>query len=94
MPHASRRDANHAPVRDALRQAGARVEDAAKDPARGYDMLVLFRGITYYVELKVSGKRDDLTANEITTRLEIQSHGGKYLVCCSANEILREIGAL
>lgn len=94
MTFGARRDSNHAAVRDALRQAGAYVIDMASLPGAGFDLLALFRGSAYFVEVKPGGRRDDLTANEITTRLAIRSHGGKYVVCCSVNEVLREIGAL
>lgn len=93
MAYASRRDSTHAVIRDALRQAGAYVEDAAQTPSRGYDLLVLFRGATFYVEVKTDHTRNDLTANEIVTRQEIRRHGGKHIVACSVEEILKAIGA-
>jgi len=53
------------------------------------DVVVGFRGQTMIVEIKVPGKRDDLTENEKKFR---DTWTGAYMVACIPDEVLDAMG--
>jgi hypothetical protein len=94
---ANRKDANHAAIAQLLRQVGAHVIDAAVAPALGFDLLVVYRGRTYIMEVKDGSKppcERQLTPNEQEQQAALERHGVKYHVVLSEDEALRVIGAI
>jgi hypothetical protein len=94
---ANRKDANHAAIARLLQQVGAHVIDAAVAPALGFDLLVVFRGQTYIMEIKDGSKppcERQLTPNEQEQQAALAWHGVKYHVVLSADDALKVIGAI
>lgn len=87
--HNAKRDANEPEIVEALRTAGAGVTRiSAKDVC---DLLVIFRGVTYLIEVKVpkgvvsEGQSDFIAA--------WNDNGGKAAIVRSVDEALAVIGA-
>jgi hypothetical protein len=95
---ANRKDANHAAIAQLLRQIGAHVIDAAAAaPVLGFDLLVVYRGQTYIMEVKDGSKppsERQLTPNEQEQQAALTRHGVMYHVVLSEDDALKVIGAI
>jgi hypothetical protein len=94
---ANRKDANHAAIAQLLRQIGAHVIDAAAAPTLGFDLIVVYRGRTYIIEIKDGSKppcERHLTPNEQEQQAALERHGVKYHVVLSKDDALKVIGAI
>jgi hypothetical protein len=94
---ANRKDANHAAIVRLLQQVGAHVIDAAAAPTLGFDLLVVYRGRTYIMEIKDGSKppcERQLTPNEQEQQAALARHGVEYHVVLSEDDALRVIGAI
>jgi hypothetical protein len=85
MTH-SRVDGNQARITAALRAAGACVITMGR--TAGFDILVLYAGGTYIVEIKQPGEEKSLTAGEIRT-MNAASHQGVayWIITCEADAL-------
>ena len=63
-PKRTKRDSNHAEIRDGLRQLGAIVWDTADLGGEILDLLVFWQGKCVPVEVKPLGRESDLTEGE------------------------------
>lgn len=89
---AAKPDANHAAVRDALRNAGAVVFDVHGSHEMGCDLLVAWRGNLWPVEVKDGSKPPSarrLTANERKAQAVYNSGGVPYFVVESVDDAMR-----
>jgi hypothetical protein len=93
MPYAHRKDETHKPIADALTRAGGFVEDASRDPRRGYDILCHWHGRSDHIEVKTPATRNDLTPNEQRVKAELEARGIPYIVIVSVDEALALKGA-
>jgi hypothetical protein len=94
---ANRKDANHAVIARTLQQVGAHVIDAAAAPTLGFDLLVVYRGQIYIMEVKDGSKppsERQLTPNEQEQQAALERPGVKYHVVLSEDDALRVIGAI
>jgi hypothetical protein len=94
---ANRKDANHAAIARLLQQVGAHVIDAAAAPTLGFDLLVVYRGRTYIMEVKDGSKppcERQLTENERAQQAALARHGVGYHVVLSEDDALKAIGAI
>ncbi len=88
----NKRDGNERPIIDALEAAGAYVIQMSR--TAGFDLLVMFRGIVYIVEVKLPGYSEaDITPAERKRRYETYMYGEvAYNVITTPEEALRMIG--
>jgi hypothetical protein len=94
---ANRKDANHGRIVRTLRQIGAHVIDAAVAPQLGFDLLVVFRGYVYFIEVKDGSKppcERQLTEGEREQQAALALHDVTYHVVLSEDEALKVIGAI
>lgn len=81
-----RKDANHGEIVDLLRANGAMVDDVSALPDLGYDVIVHYRGVVVFVEIKDGEKspsQRQLTDSEEAAALR---HGEKYAVLESTEQ--------
>jgi hypothetical protein len=90
MTH-SRIDANQPAIIAALRAAGALVIPVNAQRDAGFDILVIFQGGVYLVEIKAPGNWE-LTPNEKATRAAVTFQGVPYFVIASIGDAIRMIG--
>ena len=85
-------DANHAGIRDALRDVpGVYCRDVAAVAGLGFDLLCNFRGgPPVFLEVKPPGKARDLTDSERRAR---DHWGESWHVVTTVDEALRALGA-
>jgi len=87
MDYNKRRDANHAVIRDELRQLGYAVHDCA-DCGNGLpDLLVMARGVIYLVEVKATA-RSRFTQSE--KKFHLLFNSAENLVTVTSTEELLE----
>jgi hypothetical protein len=94
---ANRKDANHGRIVRTLRQIGAHVIDTAVAPQLGFDLLVVFRGRVYFIEVKDGSKppcERQLTEGERAQQAALSLHDVAYHVVLSEDEALKVIGAI
>lgn len=87
-PHYTRKDNNHAAIRSKLREQGAVVVDVSDLGGKCGDLVVSWRGRTAHVEVKDTGKRDDLTDGELAFMRELESVGCRLVVAESAEDVI------
>lgn len=90
-PKHTRKDNNHAVIRDELRQLGAVVVDVADLGGKCGDLVVSWRGRTIHVEIKDAGKRDDLTEGELEFMRELETVGCRLVVAETAEEVIKAL---
>ncbi len=88
-PSHTKKDMNHAAIRDELRQLGAVVVDVADIGGKCGDLVVSWRGKTVHVEVKDTGKRDDLSRNEMMFMRELEAVGCRLIVAETTEEVIR-----
>lgn len=88
-PKHTRKDNNHATIRDKLRENGCQVVDVADLGGKCGDLVVSWRGRTIHVEVKDTGKRDDLTPGELEFMWELERVGCRLVVAETAEEVIR-----
>lgn len=89
MTYARRVDLNHAEIRDGLRALpGVSVQDVSRFPGC-LDLLVGWRGRTYWLEVKQPGKRAEFTKLE---EVLFRTWTGHKAVVVSLEEAMKEIG--
>lgn len=94
--YAKRTDSNHAEIRDALRKIGVGVHDASSAGAGIPDLICVYRGVPYFVEVKDGEKspsRRKLTVFQVQFENMLNTHGGKLHVVTSVDEALAVFGA-
>jgi hypothetical protein len=91
MTH-SRTDTTQTPIVAALRAVGALVIPVNKQRDAGFDILVIFNGGVYLVEIKAPGKLTDLTPNEVATMNAVCHQGVAYWVITTAEDAVRMVG--
>lgn len=84
-----RRDATHKPIVEALRRVGASVVDAAELGGGVPDLVVGYRGVTRWLEVKSGSKLKPEQIDFIATW-----RGGEVRVVMTPEDALRAIGAL
>lgn len=87
---APKRDKNEAVIKQALEYAGAFVTPLSDKGVP--DLLVIFRGQTYYLEVKSDGGR--LTSAQIEWHAQALNNGVKVHVVKTVHEALMAIGAI
>jgi hypothetical protein len=87
-PSHTKKDKNHAPIRDDLRRLGAVVVDVADLGGKCGDLVVSWRGKTIHVEVKDTGKRDDLTPGELEFMRELEAVGCRLIVAETTEEVI------
>lgn len=94
MRRAAKVDDNQPQIVKALRRSGAFVI-LTSQLKNAFDLLVIYRGIIYIVEVKdgekVKSKRK-LTEGEIICQSGVESHGAKYHIIESVDDALKMIG--
>lgn len=97
---ASRVDENQPEIVEALRRVGATVIHT-HELTNAFDLLVVFRGKFFPVEIKnplYAPKRKPveamLTEGEAECKALIEAAGGEYFIWLTADQALREIGAI
>lgn len=90
MRRASRVDANHAAIVQALRDVGADVLDLSRVGGGCPDLLVGFRGTNHLIEVKT--KRGVLNLLQLAFHMEWR--GGAPTVVRTVDEALRAVGAI
>lgn len=84
---AAKKDVNHNEIAATLKAVGAEVFDLSPLP-KMLDMLVAYRGMLFWFEVKPPEKRDKLTEHEIKTIERARLVGAPVYVICSADEAL------
>ena len=92
-PRHTRKDVNHAPLRDQCRALGMVVWDLADIGGKLPDLLVIWRGRCVPVEVKAPGKRDDLTDGERDGLAECADAGVDWVIATDLDDVLRAFGA-
>jgi len=87
-PKHTRRDENHAEVRDGLRELGLIVWDLADVGGEVLDLLACGWGYCVPVEVKPPGKEDDLTDGERGSIEELKRWGIPVVVATSVDDVL------
>lgn len=82
--NAQRRDGNESEIVEALRRVGADV--IFMDKSAGFDLLVLWGGMIYALEVKQPGEK--LTKREADLRARFDRHDAPYLIVHNADEAL------
>lgn len=94
MRRAAKIDSNQPQIVKALRRSGAFVI-LTSQLKNAFDLLVIYRGIIYIVEVKdgekVKSKRK-LTEGELLCQYGVESHGAKYHIIESVDDALKMIG--
>lgn len=85
-----KRDGNEKPIIDALTAVGAFVAPLSADGVP--DLAVLFRGETYWLEVKAT--KGKLTKSQVEWHGQAINCSVKVHVVTSANEALKAIGAI
>ena len=91
--YAAKKDSNHTAIARILTDVGAQVFDVSRLPG-ALDMVVGFRGVLYWLEVKQPSSRKDLTELEQATIARLQLVGAPVYVVCSADEALAAIGVI
>jgi len=92
------RDKNEADIVRRLRQNGVTV--LLQDKSAGYDLLLLYLGFVYFVEVKNVDRRHCsreqleamLTPNEVATMMLVQAAGCRYNIITDAAAALAVVG--
>lgn len=92
MTRARKVDGNHNAVLGDARAVGAEIFHTYM-LGKALDALVGFRGILYWVEVKIPGCEHDLTPGEVETIERFRAVGCQVLVVTSGDELLKAIGA-
>jgi len=87
-PKRTKRDSNHAEIRDGLRQLGAIVWDTADLGGGVLDLVVFWRGMGIPVEVKPPGLEDDLTEGERESLMMLRDIGVRAVVATSVEDVL------
>jgi len=87
-PQHTKRDENHAAIRDGLRQLGAVVWDLADLAAPVLDLLVFWQGTCIPVEVKQPGSEAALTEGEKASIALVESAGVKPIIATSIEDVL------
>ena len=91
-PKHTRRDADHAEIRDGLRALGAEVWDTADLGGGVLDLVVFWRGQVVFVEVKAPGKEGRLTAKQQESMLQLLAVGVKAIVATSIEDVVAVFG--
>lgn len=84
-----RSDSNHKPIANELRSYGFTVKDTHYIHHGFPDMLVAKDRVAIGVEIKVEGKKEELTDAEIEMRSWFDVLGMRYIVAESTSDILK-----
>jgi len=87
-PRHTKKDANHAEIRDQCRARGIVTWDLADCGGKIPDLLCIWRGRCVPVEIKAPGKRDDLTQGELDGQAECADVGVEWVVATDLDDVL------
>ena len=93
-PKRTKRDSNHAEIRDGLRQLGAIVWDIADLGGDILDLLVFWRGRCIPVEVKPLGREGDLTEGERESIEMLRVVGIEAVVATCVEDVIEAFKAL
>ena len=91
MRHARRKDTNHNPIVDTLRQVGAEVKETYQHPGM-LDVIVGYRGRLFWADLKYG--KGGLTEAERELIEGFARVGVRLYVWRTSDEALKDIGAI
>lgn len=89
-PSHTKKDKNHAAIRDELRKLGAVVVDVADLGGVCGDLVVSWRGKTVHVEIKDAGKRGDLTQGELEFMRKLNGVGCRLVIAETTEDVISQ----
>lgn len=87
-----RKDNNHKALAKRAEELGCSVIDLSNLPEAGCDFLALRESRIFLVEVKSEGKENDLTENEIRTRMKCLERGVSYNVISNELQLCMMLG--
>ena len=91
-PKRTKRDINHAQVRDDCRALGMVVWDLADYGGKIFDLLCCWRGRCVPVEVKQPGHEQELTDAEQLGIAELRTVGIEVVIATCAEDVIRVFG--
>ena len=90
----TRRDVNHAEIRDGLRKLGAVVFDTADLGGRALDLAVCWRGRVVFAEVKNSEVRWEVSEKQRESIEALHAVGVEAIVAISIEDVVEAFGTL
>jgi hypothetical protein len=95
MKNRHRHDDNHAAIKAHLKEIPAlELLDTSQYAEFGCDLLLLFRSVVYFVEIKNEERASGMTPSELRLQAMCERTGCRYVLADTSEDILREIGAI